>query len=152
MIDPLSETSWKADGKCYDLGHNVENNDDDRVLWDSFFGETVDERKQAQQFCDDCPVRQRCLRFALETQQLWGVWGGRDESEIRRDLWMNSNGTIGARARWPRCPDCKGSPESLTVTNSAKHQITCSECGFSWRSETTRMGVEENRHDIPKAS
>lgn len=148
MIDPLSDTYWKTEGKCYDLGHNEEDED----LWNSFFADTVVERKQAQEFCEDCPVRQRCLRFALETQQLWGVWGGRDESEIRRDLWMNSNGTIGARARWPRCPECKGKPTSLVVSNHDKHEITCTECGFRWKSETTRMGVEENVHEPSKAS
>lgn len=148
MIDPLSESAWKAEGKCYDLGHT----DNDEVLWDSFFGETVDERQDALEFCEGCPVQQRCLKFAMETQQLWGVWGGRDESEVRRDLWMNSNGTIGARARWPRCPWCKESPETLTVTNHIKHEVTCSSCGFSWKAETTRMGVEENQKTQPKAS
>ena len=141
MIDPLSESYWKTEGKCYDLGHN----DNDKELWESFFADTVDERKTALKFCEGCPVQKRCLRFALETQQLWGVWGGRDESEIRRDLWTNSNGTIGARARWPRCPWCKENPNTLKITNQSKHEITCTSCNFTWRAETTRMGVEEKQ-------
>ena len=148
MIDPLSESAWKAEGNCYDLGHT----DNDQLMWDSFFGDTVDERQDALEFCEGCPVQQRCLRFALETQQLWGVWGGRDESEIRRDLWMNSNGTIGARARWPRCPWCKGSPDTLFVSDHSKHEVSCSNCDFSWKAETTRMGVEENQRLDMKAS
>lgn len=147
MIDPLSESAWKADGKCYDIVHTV----NDYVIWDSFFAETVEERKPALDFCGDCPVQKRCLRFALESQQLWGVWGGRDESEIRRDLWVNSNGTIGGRARWPRCAWCKGNPSSLKVTNHTLHEVTCGECGFKWRSETTRMGIEENERTRPTA-
>lgn len=138
MIDPLSESYWKTQGKCYDLAHNEK----DKDLQESFFAESVDGRRVAMEFCDGCPVQKRCLKFALETQELWGVWGGRDESEIRRDLWMNSNGTIGARARWPRCPWCKSSPDTLSVTDPSKFEITCTECGFHWRAETTRMGIE----------
>lgn len=145
MLDPLSDTSWKSEGKCYDLVHNV----NDYVLWESFFADSVDERRPAQEFCEGCPVQQRCLRFALESQQLWGVWGGRDESEIRRDLWVNSNGTIGGRARWPRCPWCKGDPNSLQITDYTSHKVTCSECGFEWKSHTTHMGVEENEQTRP---
>ena len=141
MSDPLSDSAWKTDGKCYELGH-VEK---DTRLWESFFADKVDERREAMSFCEGCPVQKRCLRFALETHQLWGVWGGRDESELRRDLWMNSNGTIGARARWPRCAWCKGKPEDLVVTNTTTHEVSCRACGFSWKAETTRMGIEE-RH------
>lgn len=149
MIDPLSESAWKSDGKCYDLGLT----DADSDIHNSFFGETVDERKQALKFCDDCPVRKRCLRFALESQQLWGVWGGRDESELRRDLWMNSNGTIGARARWPRCPECKTKEHPLVVTDHRKSEVTCTapDCGFTWRSATTRLGIEESTRELDQA-
>lgn len=139
MRDPLSDSYWKTEGKCFDLGQN----DDDKDLWESFFAETVRERQEAIEFCEGCPVQKRCLRFALETQQLWGVWGGRDESELRRDLWMNSNGTIGSRARAPRCPWCRVGPQTLEITDTVKHQITCTNCDFSWKSETSRMGLEE---------
>lgn len=148
MINPLSENSWKTQGKCYDTAHTVH----EYMIWESFFAETVEERRPALAFCEECPVQQRCLRFALETQQLWGVWGGRDESEIRRDLWVNSNGTIGGRARWPRCAWCKSHPSSLRVTNQATHEISCSNCEFKWRSETTRMGIEENQKEQPEVS
>lgn len=140
MLDPLSESLWKTEGKCYDLPSNPK----DRDLWESFFEETVEARQPAIQFCDGCPVQQRCLKFALESQQLWGVWGGRDESELRRDLWMNSNGTIGARARRPRCAWCKSHPDNLKITNDYTHEITCTSCGFNWKSETTKMGIESH--------
>lgn len=139
MLDPLAESYWKTEGKCYDLGHSEK----DEELLESFFAESVNDRRQAMEFCEGCPVQKRCLKFALETQELWGVWGGRDESEIRRDLWMNSNGTIGARARWPRCPWCKSPSETLRVSNMATHEISCSNCEFRWRAETTKMGLEE---------
>lgn len=141
MRDPLSDSYWKTEGKCFDLGHN----EDDKELWESFFAETVDERQQALQFCEGCPVQQRCLRFALETQQLWGVWGGRDESELRRDLWMNSNGTIGGRSRPPRCAWCQGDYKNLKIQDEASYKVGCTSCGFSWKSDTTVLGI--NHHE-----
>lgn len=138
MRDPLSDSLWKAEGKCYD----VPTTKSDYVLWESFFADSVEDRQLALKFCDGCDVQQRCLRFALESQQLWGVWGGRDESEIRRDLWTNSNGSIGGRARWPRCAWCRDKGDTLKVVNESTYQVECTSCGFSWKSETTCMGLE----------
>ena len=40
--------------------------------------------KAAKRVCAYCPVRQRCLEWALDTGQNTGVWGGLDEAERRR--------------------------------------------------------------------
>jgi WhiB family redox-sensing transcriptional regulator len=37
----------------------------------------------AKRVCGPCPVRKRCLEWALETGQHTGVWGGLDEHERR---------------------------------------------------------------------
>lgn len=139
MLDPLSNTAWKADGDCYELTNTVQ----DRIIWDSFFADSVHDRQAALVFCDGCPMQKRCLRFALETGQLWGVWGGRDESEIRRDLWMNANGTVGSRAKFPRCAWCL-TENQLKVVDHIKHKIECQTCEFTWTSETTQQGIEAN--------
>ncbi|MBA0126306.1 WhiB family transcriptional regulator [Haloechinothrix sp. YIM 98757] len=34
--------------------------------------------------CGSCPVRERCLRYALDTGQRYGVWGGLTEDERRQ--------------------------------------------------------------------
>jgi len=36
--------------------------------------------------CTRCPVRVKCLEFALATQQAYGIWGGTSEEERRRIL------------------------------------------------------------------
>ena len=47
-------------------------------------GGGVGHTKAAQAVCRRCPVQEACLRFALETNQEAGVWGGKDEDERRR--------------------------------------------------------------------
>lgn len=42
--------------------------------WDALDG-SVD-AAIAQVGCESCPIREACLRYALETQQPAGIWGG----------------------------------------------------------------------------
>lgn len=42
------------------------------------------EIQAAKAVCDSCPVVDACLRYALETNQESGVWGGTSEEERRR--------------------------------------------------------------------
>ena len=44
------------------------------------------EAEAAKSICCACPVRQRCLEFALATREKHGVWGGLTERERRRVL------------------------------------------------------------------
>ena len=68
--------SWRESAAC-------------RVLDPELFfpiGETgvaIAEIQRAKAVCDSCPVRQRCLTFALDTHQVYGIWGGYDEEERR---------------------------------------------------------------------
>lgn len=68
--------AWKAQAACR------------AVTPDLFFplgstGEAVDQIEAAKAVCQRCPVRHECLRFALETNQEAGVWGGTSEDERR---------------------------------------------------------------------
>jgi hypothetical protein len=38
---------------------------------------------QAKAGCQACPVRERCLRLALDNGEMFGVWGGTTASERR---------------------------------------------------------------------
>ena len=38
----------------------------------------------AKAVCARCGIRQRCLDYAIDTHQAYGVWGGTSEEERRR--------------------------------------------------------------------
>lgn len=44
-------------------------------------GPALAQIKAAKQVCARCPVRAECLAFALDTRQVFGVWGGLSEDE-----------------------------------------------------------------------
>ncbi len=72
--DPDSATAWMAEGNC-------------RLHPPATFfpsdGVGVD---KARKICRDCPVKARCLDYALEERIDHGVWGGCSERERRRIL------------------------------------------------------------------
>ena len=47
-------------------------------------GLAVENIEAAKDVCRSCPVQDACLRFAFETNQEAGIWGGTDEDERRR--------------------------------------------------------------------
>lgn len=52
-----------------------------------FFPERGDPHGPAKAICERCPVQRECLRFALDTDQPFGIWGGttaRERARIRR--------------------------------------------------------------------
>ncbi|AWS42688.1 MULTISPECIES: WhiB family transcriptional regulator [Streptosporangium] len=42
--------------------------------------------ERAKAVCRRCPVRGRCLEYALSTQQMYGVWGGTTPEERRATM------------------------------------------------------------------
>jgi len=56
-------------------------------------GPSLDQITQAKAICADCPVRQQCLAFALDTRQVHGVWGGMSEDERRPQARKTSTST-----------------------------------------------------------
>jgi WhiB family redox-sensing transcriptional regulator len=63
---------WQKHGAC--IGVDPE--------W--FFPERGDDSRPAKTICRACPVQTECLDWAIETQQKFGIWGGRSERERRQ--------------------------------------------------------------------
>ncbi|MFJ8539627.1 WhiB family transcriptional regulator [Streptomyces sp. NPDC093591] len=46
-------------------------------------GPTLLQTEQAKAVCRRCSVQEQCLRWALDTEQFIGIWGGTSENERR---------------------------------------------------------------------
>ena len=75
--DLQADTSWRARAAC-------------RLCPPELFfpsgttGIALERMERAKQLCEDCEVQPEYLRFALETRQEFGIWGGTDEKERAR--------------------------------------------------------------------
>lgn len=75
------DTRWMDHAKCH-MG--------DGITWFPEQGQrhlTI----EAKKFCADCPVKQRCLDWALDNEIMYGVWGGRSPKERERTLYARKN-------------------------------------------------------------
>lgn len=136
--------SWRDKAACQ--SYMIEDPD----LWDSFFGDKRADRAAAAKACAKCPVRRECLRDALERGEVWGVWGGCDEVDLRRALWVDTNGTERERLRFPRCPACRAKTECLFVRATCKvsnqsvgEVVECGSCGFEWAAKTSIAAMKK---------
>ena len=68
------DTWWMSNGNC--RGQNPE----------TFFPSDGGGVELAQRICAGCPVKARCLDYALHNRIDHGVWGGASERERRRIL------------------------------------------------------------------
>lgn len=72
-IDPnMTRTDWFDDAACHDADTDV------------FFPVSESDAAEAKSICAACPVREKCLEFALEVRPPDGVWGGLTPSERHR--------------------------------------------------------------------
>lgn len=70
--DTIRSADWRASAPC---------KADPDAMYPGSFGADID---YAKSFCRSCPSVERCLQWALETGEEWGVWGGLSEGERRK--------------------------------------------------------------------
>jgi WhiB family redox-sensing transcriptional regulator len=137
------DLSWQKDSACA-LKEN-------EGIRDFFFSSEPSEKYQAKNLCFSCPVRRDCLKWALEHRQIWGIWGGKDEGEIRRTLSVSWNGQESRRQRFPQCPACNARPNKLKTLVvdvpgggrwATMRLVQCEACDFTWRSRTSANAVD----------
>lgn len=51
----------------------------------------------AKEYCAACPVTAQCLRWALETREPYGVWGGKSVEEREELLSQPTQRTVSRR-------------------------------------------------------
>jgi len=115
-----------------------------------FFSQDPIEKNLAKNICFSCPVRSMCLKYALDSEEIDGIWGGADENEIRRTLSLDAEHKEVRRGRYPQCLNCGARTSKLFVKivdlpnggrwTTAK-AVECSVCGFDWRSRPSANAV-----------
>lgn len=66
------ELAWQADALCAQTDP------------EAFFPEKGGSTRDAKRVCNECPVREACLEYAMENDERFGIWGGLSERERRR--------------------------------------------------------------------
>ncbi len=70
----MDETEWMRRGACRHYPP------------DAFFPSDGVGVERAKEICAECPVKMRCLEYALEHRIDHGVWGGASERQRQRIL------------------------------------------------------------------
>ena len=76
-VAPPSGTDWRMLAAC-------RNSDPALFFPIGTTGPAVDQIRSAKAVCRQCPAREPCLDFAMNTRQDSGVWGGTTEDERHR--------------------------------------------------------------------
>jgi WhiB family redox-sensing transcriptional regulator len=115
-----AENKWAAVGPDWYRGAACKNTNADQFTPAVETPKLLEEVKQA--FCDHCPVRERCLQFAIINGDR-GFWGGTSTAE-RTALKRTRS-----RAKCPMTA-CRA-PEPVVL---GLYQV-CLRCGASWQAE-----------------
>lgn len=67
-----SDLGWQAIGLCAETDPDI------------FFPEKGGSTREAKRVCSVCEVREQCLDHALDTDERFGIWGGKSERERRK--------------------------------------------------------------------
>lgn len=71
-----ADYTWRTKAICRDT-------DPDLFFPIGTTGLALTQISRAKEVCGECPARDDCLEYALETNQDSGIWGGLDEEERR---------------------------------------------------------------------
>ena len=86
----------------------------------------------AKRICEQCPVIEQCLQFALDNNERYGIWGGKSEHQrarlkSERRSGVRMHGTRGAYLRHLRrgdvpCDACKAAHTEYTAKRRRLHK------------------------------
>lgn len=108
-------TAWQDDPRRGCKGEDTEmffSEDEERPS-----RERTAREELAKAVCTPCPVKQACLQFALDNDEV-GIWGETDTQQRRKMLRRGSRRS---------CARCGGQQVSGTKTTQV-----CLECGATW--------------------
>lgn len=129
----MTNTEWISDAPCA-LPQTTDDSDEARMI--DFYSNNPAEKVRAKAVCAECPFKLQCLQQALDNKERWGIHGGADETELRRDQAINSLGEAHVSKLGPiRCPNCGPySTRHLTILEPKRTRthLKCNKCGIDW--------------------
>lgn len=119
----MIQNNWAKDAACQDTTVD-------------FYSQKTEVKREAKAICDSCPVRKICLQTALDNGERFGIWGGADETELRKDMAINAKGESHVSTQGKiRCAYCGPlSTRYLEVVkrHRTRTDIKCTNCGLTW--------------------
>lgn len=76
LLEFSRQESWMETALCREIGGDFWHPDEGE-------GQTY-ATNRALEICRDCPVRVQCLSYAMNNNEMLGVWGGTTPSERKR--------------------------------------------------------------------
>ena len=117
------QSNWAKDSACQDT-----------VI--DFYSQNTEEKRSAKALCDECPVKLICLQSALDNKERYGIWGGADEIELRKNQAINAKGESHVSTQGKiRCANCGPlSSKYLEIVERKRSQthLRCTNCGLHW--------------------
>jgi WhiB family redox-sensing transcriptional regulator len=68
----LQPVEWQSNARCHEADPEI------------FFPERGGSSKLARAVCSKCEVKTKCLEYALNNKEQFGIWGGTSERERRK--------------------------------------------------------------------
>lgn len=108
LLAIINHQPWMAQGRCVGM---------DPDLFFPERGETV-KAAEAKRICQGCPVKRQCGEYAVQTGDVYGIWGGKSNKDRRGDRpvdpWIERSicgGWGGAKRHYANreslCPACR---------------------------------------------
>lgn len=133
----ISESeNWIEEAPC---ARPVETDESAEPRLLDFHSNNQAEQARAKALCAECPFRKKCLQYAYDGKERFGIWGGVDEEELRRNQAINAKGEPHvSKLGKIRCAFCGpySGTENLEVLESkrTRSHIRCNapDCGIDW--------------------
>jgi len=109
MTTNQGRADWRESGACAQA-------DPDLFFPISSAGRSLGQIAKAKAICAGCPVRRRCLDFALEHDLMYGIWGG--STPLDRQAWQRERRRERLQSRVPPGREPQAYPQPPGDRNS----------------------------------
>ena len=114
---------------------------DDPEPW---FSTSSSDRQYAARQCHRCPLLLDCMRYALDTGQQHGVWGGVDFEARAMGCGTERGYQIHIRRKEPVCPLCQGAHDEQVEDNRRRMLAEAHAAGGTVRGYWTHWRLGES--------